>query len=332
MSITDNSSVMSNSFDQNYFSDLLLSDITNCPLLEDFSSTDMGHFSNILESGLTTPTELEFEFADSLLNNTFVSDNNTIETLLEAELDLHMDLSSNEDFSECGSLIPSPLTPPNEMELFLDYDITQLVNATSPPLIFRSRSSSVSTASSCDTPFDEDWATLLLNTLELDETMIGEQVEIVSPSQVSDQFKFIVYEPSSKGPKLTAASNLSQATKPCSPKVTEENAPCNNVCSKGSSKTHIFRCTFPDCEKTFSRQYNLTSHMRSHSDLRPYSCGFCPRSFARKHDLQRHTRLHTGSRPYECSSCLKGFPRSDALSRHYRVEEKCRMATQNFTS
>ncbi|KAJ3373295.1 hypothetical protein GGF31_000728 [Allomyces arbusculus] len=83
----------------------------------------------------------------------------------------------------------------------------------------------------------------------------------------------------------------------------------------------VFQC--PVCEKTFTRAFNLKSHVMTHSNSRPYVCRYCDRTFARKHDCERHQRLHTGDRPYRCGACGVGFPRHDALARHLRSDLKC---------
>jgi uncharacterized Zn-finger protein len=85
--------------------------------------------------------------------------------------------------------------------------------------------------------------------------------------------------------------------------------------------THIsssLKCPEPNCNKVFTRAYNLKSHQLSHSGVRPYQCSTCQTSFVRKHDLKRHERLHSGIKPYVCEICKRGFYRSDALARHER--------------
>lgn len=106
---------------------------------------------------------------------------------------------------------------------------------------------------------------------------------------------------------------------------------CNHKDSKESSsnigkkarkvkcKLTTFVCDAPGCGKSFSRAYNLTSHLKTHSADRPFLCGACPLAFARRHDRERHARLHSGEKPYACESCGCGFMRNDALHRHQRI-------------
>ncbi|KAL4402763.1 RNA polymerase II regulator [Malassezia pachydermatis] len=84
----------------------------------------------------------------------------------------------------------------------------------------------------------------------------------------------------------------------------------------------LFTCPFPDCGSTFTRQYNLRGHMRSHMDERPFKCDWpgCGRSFARTHDCKRHHNLHLNIKPYQCEGCGKTFARLDALNRHHKSE------------
>ncbi|KAG0053159.1 hypothetical protein BGZ83_001569 [Gryganskiella cystojenkinii] len=107
--------------------------------------------------------------------------------------------------------------------------------------------------------------------------------------------------------------------------------------SKGKSKTsngnhrsqmetiekRMHPCTFEGCDKSFTRAFNLRSHLNTHNGERPHKCPEegCDWDFVRRHDLDRHIKSkHMANKPYACKQCTSRFGRSDALQRHRRLE------------
>jgi hypothetical protein len=107
-----------------------------------------------------------------------------------------------------------------------------------------------------------------------------------------------------------------------------ERTPSNGA-KDGRVQKHpaTFQCNL--CPKRFTRAYNLRSHLRTHTDERPFVCTVCGKAFARQHDRKRHEGLHSGEKKFVCRGALQGgnnwgcgrrFARADALGRHFRSE------------
>lgn len=89
---------------------------------------------------------------------------------------------------------------------------------------------------------------------------------------------------------------------------------------KAKGTNTVFKCSYADCEKTFTKISVLRSHERKHAGIKPFACTWpdCGWSFARSDELTRHFRKHTGVKPYACQLCERRFARSDHLSLHMK--------------
>ena len=134
---------------------------------------------------------------------------------------------------------------------------------------------------------------------------------------------------SSPGPRTSPSRRSSTSSIPNRDYILELADPSRPPVDKGRVQKHpaTFQCTL--CPKKFTRAYNLRSHLRTHTDERPFVCTVCGKAFARQHDRKRHEGLHSGEKKFVCRGdlgtggswgCGRRFARADALGRHFRSE------------
>ena len=96
--------------------------------------------------------------------------------------------------------------------------------------------------------------------------------------------------------------------------------PSDTVATTDSSKhaqkhPATFQCIL--CTKRFTRAYDLRSHLRTHTDERPFVCTVCGKVFVHKNDRKRHEGLHSGEGNFVCKRELSAQPAgADALAQH----------------
>ena len=87
-----------------------------------------------------------------------------------------------------------------------------------------------------------------------------------------------------------------------------------------------FACTHEGCSKHFMDRSKLKRHMLVHTvrDMqgeRPYQCEYCGKRFSLDFNLKTHVRTHSGEKPYVCTypGCGKSFTQSSNLSSHMKT-------------
>uniref|UniRef100_A0A915PKC8 C2H2-type domain-containing protein n=1 Tax=Setaria digitata TaxID=48799 RepID=A0A915PKC8_9BILA len=82
-------------------------------------------------------------------------------------------------------------------------------------------------------------------------------------------------------------------------------------------------CTYPGCDKSYSRLENLKTHVRTHTGERPYRCEFpeCGKAFSNASDRAKHqNRTHSDTKPYQCmiNDCVKSYTDPSSLRKHIK--------------
>ncbi|OBT71690.1 hypothetical protein VF21_09660 [Pseudogymnoascus sp. 05NY08] len=90
---------------------------------------------------------------------------------------------------------------------------------------------------------------------------------------------------------------------------------------KFPSELKTIKCTYDGCTKTFNRPVRLASHLRSHTNERPFACTYsdCDKAYIEEKHLKQHIKgSHTHERNHQCDweGCTKSFLTATRLRRH----------------
>jgi uncharacterized Zn-finger protein len=96
-----------------------------------------------------------------------------------------------------------------------------------------------------------------------------------------------------------------------------------------------YKCT--ECDRMFFSKYDLTKHMDTHSEKKPFSCQICQKQFSRANLLQRHEKIHREELRYGCPHCDREFFTTEELEKHEEAVHKavkpfqCNICNKRFT-
>ena len=147
---------------------------------------------------------------------------------------------------------------------------------------------------------------------------LASQNELVQSPQMVPLSHLIIPRPPVLNTKSTHSSGLTQIRK--SRKLSSPNCTSSNpgvVPKSQGLRKHM--CAL--CGTTYVKASQLTAHIRSHRNERPFVCTWqsCTKAFTRSDELHRHLRTHTGEKRFQCAVCDKRFMRSDHLNKHRKV-------------
>lgn len=111
--------------------------------------------------------------------------------------------------------------------------------------------------------------------------------------------------------------------------ICKKNLQLDKFYSSYSEKYYI--C--PVCQRVFSLESQLATHMRIHSDKHPFQCKACMKRFKKKSYLALHEKRHDVKKQYKCEFCKKEFYTMQERNQHKKRrngENSCVLSINNF--
>lgn len=74
----------------------------------------------------------------------------------------------------------------------------------------------------------------------------------------------------------------------------------------------VYICKHKNCNKEFTRTWNILDHARMHKGVKPYKCNFCMKQFTQKGNLRKHMKTHVmpsleQRKRYKCEFCDSSY-------------------------
>uniref|UniRef100_A0AAR5PA33 C2H2-type domain-containing protein n=1 Tax=Dendroctonus ponderosae TaxID=77166 RepID=A0AAR5PA33_DENPD len=91
--------------------------------------------------------------------------------------------------------------------------------------------------------------------------------------------------------------------------------------------TNIKQFSCPICSKEFTTKWNLKLHRYTHESRtqKPFKCALCRGAFIRESDFVSHMNSHKNVQPYTCNYCGAKFIRKYNCQRHVKEHENAKM-------
>lgn len=55
---------------------------------------------------------------------------------------------------------------------------------------------------------------------------------------------------------------------------------------------YLYICKYGNCQKEFTKAWNILDHVRMHEGIRPYRCDICSKNFTQRCNLSKHRKKH----------------------------------------
>ena len=74
----------------------------------------------------------------------------------------------------------------------------------------------------------------------------------------------------------------------------------------------FYICKFEDCNKEFTRTWNMLDHARAHIGVKPFECEVWGKKFTQKGNLRKHAKIHNipdveNRKRYKCEICSSSY-------------------------